>query len=80
MGLLVGIGAASDAEIDLELGVLSLELGDQTVEPIAGPGIEVRVQGYDLEVVGVYAGETVNQMGAERQGRLEVIHLELSGT
>ena len=78
MCLLVGVGIATDAQVDLELGELALQLRDQPVEAIAGAGVEVRVQRHDLEGGRVDAGEAVDQVGTERQGRTKVVNLELA--
>lgn len=80
MGLLVGIGVAAYADVDLEIGELTLQLGDHPVEAVTGPGVEARVERHDLVTVGADAREPVDQVRAERQGGVQVLDAELAGT
>lgn len=78
MSLVFGVSVSTDTEIDLEVWECSLQLSDEFVIRITCPCVQCWLQRDNFERLCVNPRESIDQMRAEGESRLDVVQLELS--
>ena len=67
VSFLVRIVVTTDAQIDLEIKEVSLDLRDQTIKKMAGIGVDIWILYNDFVILYVYFSISVYQVSAVRQ-------------